>query len=617
MISHKGERSFVVSTPHVRGRRYSAEVPDTFDLADRARLAINVLTRALVPQRSHAAWHEMNIDRNPPCFKWANWLTYKWIEALARMRTMSGHEQNLDVEQAMMQAFVDRIGPHGLLYYPSLSPDQPPNTAYAVGCGRMMLAMAAWHDRDGDPRWLDLMKNMARGLDRMAIRRFHYAYFPLESGYAADGSWAFTRRGGGRAEYFPYTPPDEPAREQQGHEGTVKFEAGTVIRGLVRTYEMTGDESCLDLARRLGAFLSLPSLWENSWPYGAPDHEHGIWAGHFHGNTMPLRGLLDLAVATGDGRLKWIVHEAYEHACAAGLRRVGWYPGWINPERFGRARESKVIAESCALGNMIALAVALSDAGLGDYWDDVDACVRNQLAEQQLVDLPRMQAVAEWARANKPRQEIATDLDDPWASDTEEVVERTLGGFGVGDLTHARPASSYSCCVANGALGLYYAWEGAVRCKSGAATVNLLLNRASPWLDVDSYLPYEGKVRITNKTASFIATRIPSWVGMERVSVSLDGKGASPQRMGRYLALGGLRPGQVIELGFEVSEETCAYTAHEESFTFRFLGSTVTSVTPAAPDQGVYAFYLRAHVRAGTAPMRSAERFVAEASAEE
>ena len=251
MISHKGERSFVVSTPHVRGRRYSAEVPDTFDLADRARLAINVLTRALVPQRSHAAWHEMNIDRNPPCFKWANWLTYKWIEALARMRTMSGHEQNLDVEQAMMQAFVDRIGPHGLLYYPSLSPDQPPNTAYAVGCGRMMLAMAAWHDRDGDPRWLDLMKNMARGLDRMAIRRFHYAYFPLESGYAADGSWAFTRRGGGRAEYFPYTPPDEPAREQQGHEGTVKFEAGTVIRGLVRTYEMTGDESCLDLARRL------------------------------------------------------------------------------------------------------------------------------------------------------------------------------------------------------------------------------------------------------------------------------------------------------------------------------------------------------------------------------
>jgi len=37
----------------------------------------------------------------------------------------------------------------------------------------------------------------------------------------------------------------------------------------------------------------------------------------------------------------------------------------------------------------IALGVRLSDAGLGDYWDDVDALVRNRLIEQQYVDLPR------------------------------------------------------------------------------------------------------------------------------------------------------------------------------------------------------------------------------------
>ena len=54
---------------------------------------------------------------------------------------------------------------------------------------------------------------MAHGLDEIAIRRHGYAYYPLESGYAPDGTWSFTRRGGGRAEYFPYTPPDEPARE--------------------------------------------------------------------------------------------------------------------------------------------------------------------------------------------------------------------------------------------------------------------------------------------------------------------------------------------------------------------------------------------------------------------
>ena len=54
---------------------------------------------------------------------------------------------------------------------------------------------------------------------------------------------------------------------------------------------------------------------------------------------------------------------------------------------------------------------------------------------------------------------------------------------------------AWGCCTANGAVGLYYAWHGITRFdqSSGTATVNLLLNRAAPWLDVDSWLPYEGR----------------------------------------------------------------------------------------------------------------------------
>ena len=43
-------------------------------------------------------------------------------------------------------------------------------------------------------------------------------------------------------------------------------------------------------------------------------------------------------------------------------------------------------------------------------------------------------------------------------------------------------------------MGLFYAWDGIVRHQDGTAQINLLLNRASPWLDIDSHLPYEGKV---------------------------------------------------------------------------------------------------------------------------
>ena len=42
-------------------------------------------------------------------------------------------------------------------------------------------------------------------------------------------------------------------------------------------------------------------------------------------------------------------------------------------------------------------------------------------------------------------------------------------------------------------------------CPYGQAIVNLLLNRASPWLDIDSYLPYDGHVKVQNKTAKSVA----------------------------------------------------------------------------------------------------------------
>ena len=57
------------------------------------------------------------------------------------------------------------------------------------------------------------------------------------------------------------------------------------------------------------------------------------------------------------------------------------------------------------------------------------------------------------------------------------------------------------CCNANAPVGLYEAWNSIVEYNQGLVQVNLLLNRASPWVDIDSYLPYEGKVGFKIKTA--------------------------------------------------------------------------------------------------------------------
>ena len=52
------------------------------------------------------------------------------------------------------------------------------------------------------------------------------------------------------------------------------------------------------------------------------------------------------------------------------------------------------VSEGCGVADMIRLAVKLTDAGLGDYWDDVDSIVRNHGTEQQFIDLGPMRKFA-------------------------------------------------------------------------------------------------------------------------------------------------------------------------------------------------------------------------------
>ena len=130
-------------------------------------------------------------------------------------------------------------------------------------------------------------------------------------------------------------------------------------------------------------------------------------------------------------------------------------------------------------------------------------------------------------------------------------------------------------------------------------------------MDVDSYLPYEGRVRISNKVADSVAIRVPGWVRLDQAHLSLDGAPNSPRRVGRYLLVDGLRPGNVIELSFDVPQGESEYIAHGCHHRFKFRGSTVVDVSPRAKSPLSYPIYQREHMKARKAPMKKAERFVA------
>jgi hypothetical protein len=168
------------------------------------------------------------------------------------------------------------------------------------------------------------------------------------------------------------------------------------------------------------------------------------------------------------------------------------------------------------------------------------------------------------------------------------VLQRYIGAFGHG------------CCTSNGSTGLYYAWEAAVRYTEPVATVNLLLNRTSPWVDVDSYLPFEGKVVLHNKKAEKLSVRIPAWVQERKIRCQVNGANATPFWVGRYLVFDGIGPSDKVTITFPMVTEKVTYTVNGNKHTCTFKGNTLVEGYSGA--QGEY--------KTNKAPIKQVQRFI-------
>ena len=119
---------------------------------------------------------------------------------------------------------------------------------------------------------------------------------------------------------------------------------------------------------------------------------------------------------------------------------------------------------------------------------------------------------------------------------------------------HQHPVQMH-CCTANATQGFYYAWEAIVRHNAGVSTVNLLMNRFSPWLDIESYMPYTGKVVVKNKTSDTINIRIPAWINRYKLVFKMNGSPVNVGYAGRYAVFSGLSGQETITLEFPLERE--------------------------------------------------------------
>ena len=567
--------------PH--GQYYQATVPDTLDLAERARLSVHALTCFLNPQADYAPYGHTYLNANPPYMSDMpggppNW--GKIAESLIMARLMCGSAENLDIEQKTLQ---------GMLASPWMvvNPEAP------TPVSRAMLALMAVYQLDPNLDLKQIIDGMADSHRRAAKSHGGLAYYSdpppddRDTGIGVLGSW------------FPV------------------FVNGCAIRALTRWSALSGSPAERGISGRLTDFIMQPKFWAGeAEPKAVVSAEHGHFSGHVHGYTQGLRGLLWYADATNNARLKEFVRDSYEYVRNLGIARIGLF------------------GEACTTGDMTFLAIKLSDIGVGDYWDDADGYVRNQLAELQITDAEKLRKAVAAMPHGRGENDTTKGPLDPVNETAASVIERNVGVF-LSDSTHPTLVPEHSllytiCCTGNCTPALYFAWESTVRCNDGAAQVNLLLNRASPWLDIDSYLPYEGKVVIRNKTARRLAVRMPRWVDTKAVRARINGRAAKPFWVGRYLVFDAVRPKDAVTITFPIVETTETYMVKwyqaefwKEStnpgsawqppkeptrYTCRFRGNTLVDIAPRDTGPG-YSLYLRDNLKGTKTPTKRVTRY--------
>ncbi|MBI2824454.1 MAG: hypothetical protein HYX69_07195 [Planctomycetia bacterium] len=526
------------------GERYEAEVPDTLDLAYHATEALNFLTRCIAPEsKDYCIFHLMHGQFNPCIFEIGHGSNQnqnaKWAESVELMRAVTGSDWNIDGDRKLMASLVRFTGPDGLFYVPVK--DRPwayidPVTqkagkpfADAFAEGRQLRALATWYEHDKNPLWKKIADRKVKRLAELAIKKGDTLYFKLARGYSP---W-YVETGEG--------PVAALGDVGQVFDNLTGDAAANMIcwmpQAAVTWYRVTGNTDALRLARGLARYLYEDEVFFDRAK--GKFHNYGTFFTH------AMNSICSYALVADDKEMiDWVklgLDQFLEHN---------------DPDRTGM-----MTMHACDYADMMQVMCMLSRAGHGDYWEDLDRWIRNGFDWRQITQadvdgmnnrpVTRMgdpkttatlNSMAYWVKGELPLNRDWPHLLQP--DDGNERVRGACGGAG--------------CCQGNLTRACYLCWDSILEARDEQLTVNLLLNRASPWADVTSWVPCEGKAVIKmKKPMKQVLLRIPRWVDRTQLVCTVDGREIQPGWADKdYLNAGPMRGGEEIQLAFPVHETT-------------------------------------------------------------
>jgi len=622
-FNYANKKEVQVKNPDCPGKYYEDLVPATLDIAERASLAVNGLTETLDPEYDYDLYWVVDLLAEKPIMYHSvdDHVHYKFFESLPLVRTASGSSQNLDIEKKLMEKYLRMQAEDGLFYMPIIGKPWWEKNIYGDGAGmgldflpkeqwgpimlngRVLGGLCIYALKDPSGPWKEAADKLFEGLKRLIVTEGDIAY--MISSNTEPGK-TFEK------------PYKKPLRSNAVF-------ASWLAQGLAQYSRTFGNKEAADLAAKLtryvmrdakffdeeGEFTPKQTLkadqdrhsmifFNNSW----------IW-NHFHSHTNAIMATLEAVQETGDSDLLKRAAESYDYAVSQGEQSLGFFPEWLTYKGgVYNGTTGPCSSEICEVADMIACALKLSLLGI-DKWDDADRWIRNQFSESQFTGTGWLTDGHSKPADRKEEVLPFVGSSPPCCGTTERVAERTIGCFsgwpGANDLVEGRNWSIMHCCTGNGTRAIYYIWESIITYSQDKLKVNLLLNRASKWADINSHIPYIGRVDIKVKEDINLEVRIPEWVKPKEVKASVNGKIIKPKFDKRYALIGKVFAGDIVSLEFDIYETTRTVIVEKHKYTITTRGNDVVKIDP----QGINCpLYQREHYRNGQTLWKKVKRYV-------
>jgi len=517
------------------------ERPATYFWQEAALLAMRALPHRVDRVRDGQPYFWLSLTADPPRLEHQSWdycdMSGRWVDGLLLGRLMTGSTECMETEEVLRRFLLQRANTRDGLFYNAEAPEFGSRAGADIFCqSRVLLGLLSWWMETGDSQIESYLDRLVHGLHRAATWDGDVAFYPAT--LWGDGRWLNLPEG-----VAALDPKVAPALGAPGYRTCA-------IGGLMVYHELSGSPIALELAGGLARYYVQRS--------GAISAD-GTYIGHTHsGGVLPTTaGILRFGLATGDEQLVRWAQRVYEFT-AGQASRFGWLSDGIG---FPAGYFWGQFCETCALADYIELGILLSEAGLGDYWDLVEFCARNQLLENQFRNVDSF-----LPSTTEPQVKAA-------ARGTFECAARPNGLLGWGEGLEG-------CCIGSGLRALYLVWVHAIVERGDTLTINLPISRTAEALEVIGDEPYAGRLRLLTHRPCAIDLRLPAQARERAVDVAVNGRPVHGAVSGSRCRLTNLSAGDEVVVTYPLVLRDERETVAGHSYTVRWKGATAVGIDP-------------------------------------